>query len=315
MSLWLLAAGLALTPVVFGGRASARLATARWTRRCPRAALVLWQAIGLAGGLGAVGLGLVASVAPVAAVFPHGMHTLVGRVLAGPGLTGLGPAPLVALAWSLGVLAWLLAHTVRVTVKTVAEQRRQRLLVDLVADHAADHDAYILPTAERIAYCVPGRRVRVVLSQGTLDLLNRQELLAVLGHERAHARGRHDLILLPFVALAEAFPWLAAARAARQAVPVLLEMLADDQARRVHGELPLARALVRMATPRTGSSAAGVRALADAGVVHRLERLLGGADERPRWIPAVAYSIAGLLLVGPLAVLVAPLLCVVIRPA
>ncbi|MCT9934505.1 M56 family metallopeptidase [Planotetraspora sp. A-T 1434] len=314
MSLWLIAAGVALVPVVFGGRVSAQLAAAQWTRRCPKAALVLWQAIGLAGGLGAVGVGLVASVAPLAAVFPHGMHTLVGQVVDGHGLTGLGPAQLVALAWSLGVLAWLLAHTIRVTVKTIAEQRRQRLLVDVVADHAPDHDAHVLPTAERIAYCIPGRRARIVLSQGTLDLLNKQELLAVLGHERAHARGRHDLILLPFIALAEAFPWLAAARTARQVVPVLLEMLADDQARQVHGELPLARALVRMAIPLTGSSEAGVLALADTGVVHRLERLLRSAEDRPGWTPAVAYSIASLLLSGPVAVLVAPLLCVVIWP-
>ncbi|MGI5158770.1 hypothetical protein [Microbispora sp. CA-102843] len=91
-------------------------------------------------------------------------------------------------------------------------------------------------------------------------------------------------------------------------------MLADDQARRVHGELPLARALARMTTPRTGSSEAGVLALADTAVVHRLERLLHGADERSRWIPAVAYSIASLLLSGPVAVLIAPLLCVVIWP-
>ncbi|MEU6409192.1 M56 family metallopeptidase [Microbispora sp. NPDC046933] len=314
MSLWLLAAGVALVPVVFGGRVSARLAAAQWTRRCPRAALALWQAIGLAGGLGAVGVGLVASVAPLAAVFPHGMHTLIGQVLDGPGLTGLGPAQLVALAWSLGVLAWLIAHTVRVTVRTAAEQRRQRLLIDVVADHFPVHDAYVLPTAERVAYCVPGRRARIVLSRGTLDLLERQELLAVLGHERAHARGRHDLILLPFIALANAFPRLPAARTARQVVPVLLEMLADDQARRLHGELPLARALLRMATPRTGSSEVGVLALADTAVAHRLERLLPGADERSRWIPAVAYSAASLLLSGPTAVLIAPLLCVVIRP-
>ncbi|MGI5158769.1 M48 family metalloprotease [Microbispora sp. CA-102843] len=62
------------------------------------------------------------------------------------------------------------------------------------------------PPRNESSTCVPGRRARIVLSRGTLDLLERQELLAVLGHERAHARGRHDLILLPFIALADAFP-------------------------------------------------------------------------------------------------------------
>ncbi|SEH03235.1 Peptidase family M48 [Nonomuraea solani] len=307
---WLVAAGVALAPIAFGGRVARRLAGAAWTYRHPRAALVLWQASCLAGGLGAVGIGLVAAVAPLAAVFPHGMHALAGQIAAGQGLDGLGPPHVVALAWSVGLIVWLLVHTTGVTVKTAARQRRQRLLVDVVADHSPVHDAYVLPTRERVAYCLPGRRERVVLSQGTLDLLSLQELEAVLQHERAHARGRHDLVLLPFVALVQAFPWLPAAREARAAVPVLLEMMADDHARRAHGEILLARTLVRMATPALDDGAATL-ALADAAVAERVARLLR-RPERPRWVPAAAYSAATLLLSGPFAVLLAPLLCLTI---
>ncbi|MEV0621437.1 M56 family metallopeptidase [Nonomuraea sp. NPDC050404] len=307
MIIWLVATGIALTPIALGGRLARRLATASWTHRHPRAALVLWQAICLAGGLGAVGIGLVAAVAPLAAVFPHGMHTLAGQLVNGHGLAGLGGPHLVALAWSAGLIVWLLVHTTKVTVRTAGRQRRQRLLIDMVADHCPDRDAYVLPSRERIAYCLPGRRGRVVLSQGTLDLLSAQELEAVLGHERAHARGRHDLVLLPFIALARAFPWLPAARAARETVPLLLEMIADDHARRAHGEFVLARTLVLMAAPRSDGGALTF-ALADAAVAQRVERLLRRA-ERPRWVPAAAYSTATLLLSGPFAVLVAPVLC------
>ncbi|MFD1540553.1 M56 family metallopeptidase [Nonomuraea guangzhouensis] len=310
MIAWLVAAGVALLPVMLGDRTARALAGATWTHRCPRAALVLWQAVGLAAGLGAVGLGLVAAVAPLAAVFPHGMHTLVRQIVSGQGLDGLGPVHLLALAWSAGLMSWLLIHTVRVAAKTIRERRRQRLLVDVVADHHPAHDAYILPVAEHVAYCVPGRHGRIVLSQGTLDLLTAQELAAVLGHERAHARGHHDLALLPFVALAHAFPWLVCTRTARQAVAVLLEMIADDHACRAHGELPLARALVRMAAGEPGPGSATF-ALADAGVVERLQRLLTERGQ-PRWVPAAAYSTAGLLLSGPLAVLIAPLICITI---
>ncbi|GAA3509400.1 hypothetical protein FHR32_005675 [Streptosporangium album] len=80
MILWLISAGISLTPVVLGGRVAEHLAAAPWTHRCPRAALVLWQAIGLSGGLGAVGVGLVAAAAPLAVLFPHGMHTLVWQI-------------------------------------------------------------------------------------------------------------------------------------------------------------------------------------------------------------------------------------------
>ena len=199
-------------------------------------------------------------------------------------------------------------HTVRVATKTIRERRRQRLLVDVVADHSPAHDVYVLPVSEHVAYCVPGRDRRIVLSRGTLELLAPKELQAVLGHERAHARGHHDLALLPFVALAHAFPWLASARTARHAVAVLVEMIADDHACRAHGALPLARALVRMATAESGPGLAAL-SLADAGVVERLNRLLGERAQ-PRWVPAAAYSTAGLLLSGPVAVLVAPLVCI-----
>ncbi|MEV3982682.1 M56 family metallopeptidase [Nonomuraea sp. NPDC049758] len=307
MIAWFVAAGAALLPVTLGGRVARALAGAAWSYRCPRAALALWQAIGLGAGLGAVGLGLVAAVAPPAAVFPHGMHTLLRQIVSGHGLDGLGPLHLLALAWSAGLLSWLAVHTARATAKTLRERRRQRLLVDVVADHHPAYDAYVLPVAGQVAYCVPGRRRRIVLSQGTLDALAPAELRAVLEHERAHARGRHHLALLPFVALSHAFSWLPAARTAREAVAVLLEMIADDHARRLHGELPLARALVRMAA---GGAAPGVAtfALADAGVVERLERLLDGRG-RPRWVSAAAYSAAVLQLSGPLAVLIAPLVC------
>ncbi|MDP9843078.1 M56 family metallopeptidase [Streptosporangium lutulentum] len=313
MIVWLVAAAAALVPLLLGGQAAERLAGADWTRRCPRAALVMWQAIGLAGGTGAIGVGLVAAVAPLAAVFPHGAHTLIRQILDGRGLDGLGPAHIAALVWSVSLIGWLSLHTVRIAVRTVRAQSRQRLLVDVTADLGVIHGAYVLPGARPMAYCIPGRRARIVLSAGTLELLGAEELEAVLSHERAHATGRHDLLLLPFLALAHAFPWLPAATTARQVVPVLLEMLADDQARRAHGDLPLARALVRMAAPVTGPTAVGSLALADTAVVDRVERLLG-RRQRPGWVPAVAYCAAGLLLSGPLAVLIAPVLCITVWP-
>ncbi|MGW0198068.1 M56 family metallopeptidase [Nonomuraea sp. NPDC003201] len=310
MIAWLIAAGIALLPLALGDQAARRLAGAAWTHRCPRAALALWQAIGVAAGLGAVGLGLVAAVAPLAAVFPHGAHTLARQIVSGHGLDGLGPVQLLALTWSAGLMSWLLIHTVRTTTKTIRERRRQRLLVDVVADHSPAHDVYVLPVAEHVAYCVPGRHRRIVLSQGTLDALTAQELQTVLEHERAHARGHHDLALLPFVALEHAFPWLACARTARQTVAVLLEMIADDHASRAHGELPLARALVRMATCGPGPGLASF-GLADAGVVERLQRLLS-ERRQSHWVPAAAYSAAGLLLSGPVAVLIAPVVCITV---
>ncbi|WP_433498799.1 M56 family metallopeptidase [Sphaerimonospora sp. CA-214678] len=177
-----------------------------------------------------------------------------------------------------------------------------------MADHVSEHDAYVLPNPRPVAYCVPSRRARVVLSQGTLHVLDERQLKAVVEHERAHAAGRHDLVLLPFVACARAFPWLPWARLAHQAVAALLEMLADDRARRRYGATVLAQALVTMAVSATGERGVAAPALADVGVVERLERLVRPPRRRP-WAPVLACLASALLLSGPVAVLVAPVLC------
>ncbi|WP_436763429.1 M56 family metallopeptidase [Streptosporangium sp. V21-05] len=311
MTAWMLAAGIALLPLLLGGRVTARLASAAWTSRQPRAALVLWQAIGLSAGLGAFGLGLIAAVAPLAAAFPHGAHTLGDQIADGRGLSGLGWGHVAALLWSLSLPAWLLAHTARTLITTAAGRRRQRLLIDLVADLDRGYGAYVLPEARPVAYCVPGRgrrRARVVVSRGALERLSPRHVHAVLAHERAHARGRHDLVLLPFAALARAFPMLGAPRTAVRAVSALLEMLADDQARRHHGDLVLAQAIVRMVTPGERRPAHTL-ALAQVDVAQRLGRLLTDATAPDRGTALAAYSAAAGLLSGPLTVLVAPVVC------
>ena len=90
----------------------------------------------------------------------------------------------------------------------------------LVVDHPA-----------AAAYCVPGLRSAIVISAGALDLLDQAELAAVLAHERAHLRDRHDLVLLPFTALLSAFRWSAQPAGRHGAVALLVEMHADDCAR------------------------------------------------------------------------------------
>ena len=68
-----------------------------------------------------------------------------------------------------------------------------------------------------------------MVSAGVLDLLDDGQLAAVLSHERAHARARHDLVLLPFAALCRALPGVRWARTAEEAVALLVEMAADDR--------------------------------------------------------------------------------------
>src|ERR1700683_5316787 len=82
-------------------QAAAVLATARWPRRAPAAAIVLWQALGLGWGLAAIGTLIALGTAGASAGEPGsgvagGALTELGR-LAG-GQLGFGAVALVRLA-------------------------------------------------------------------------------------------------------------------------------------------------------------------------------------------------------------------------
>ncbi|MBF6338911.1 M56 family metallopeptidase [Nocardia abscessus] len=251
-------AGLAL---LLAGPAPALLSRATWTYRTPRAALVLWQAIALAAVLSAFGSGL-AIAAELLVPGPDGRPTTAPtREIDALGLP-LWLAYVFVFALTLLVGARLIYAVVRVGVHTRRRRARHRMLVDLL-DQSGPHrraaDIRVLAATEPIAYCLPGLRQRVVLSEGTLTNLADAEVTAIVSHERSHLRARHDLVLEAFTAVHEAFPRVVRSKAALGSVKLLIELLADDSAVKVTGPKPLARALVACAksTAPQGALAAG----------------------------------------------------------
>jgi Zn-dependent protease with chaperone function len=254
--------------------AALALAAARWPRRSPAAAIVLWQALGLGWGLAAVGalagLGSAGSHLGVA----EGALALATDALRGRGPQGYG-LRLLALAAGLVlllVLCWILLAAFAAVVRA---RRRQRVLLSLLA-HGDPKvpGALVVDHPAAAAYCVPGLRPEIVISAGTLDLLDSAELAAVLAHERAHLRERHDLVLLPFTALLRAFRWTGVAREANAAVGLLVEMLADDRALRHRPARELATALLRVGAAGGVQAPAGALAADGGQVAARVSRLL-----------------------------------------
>ena len=298
--------------------ASQALATARWPRRSPAVAIVLWQAIGLGWGLAAVGAlaGLGADQHPGVV---RGAYALAGRLIAGHGLAAAG-APglptgirLLALATGLILLLLLSGALVAAFAAVLRARRRQRVLLTLLA-HGDPKvpGALVVDHPAAAAYCVPGLRSKIVISAGALDLLDQAELAAVLAHERAHLRERHDLVLLPFTALLRPFRWSAAARAAHAAVAMLVEMLADDQALRHRpvAARELATALLRVGAAGGGRAPAGGLAVADRGadgqVAARVSRLLRPAPRLPWPVIALVCAVAALVVAVPATFLLLP---------
>ena len=270
------------------------LVQASWPRRSPAAAILLWQALGLASGLAAVGtlVGLACRAATSAwSALSLGQRSspytapVPGRPRPSARSDAL-PAIVVAvrltcLAAGLVLLASLCWVLVAASAAALQARRRQRVLLTLLAHGDPKVPGALVvdyPTAA--AYCLPGLRSQIVVSVGTLELLGRGELAAVLAHERAHLRERHDLVLLPFTALRRAFPRSATCADAHSAVALLVEMLADDRALRGRPTRELVSALVRFGTAGTCPAPAGALA---AG---------GGRDGRPGHPAAAAGAAA-----------------------
>jgi Zn-dependent protease with chaperone function len=290
------------------------LTRARWTWHSPRVAIVCWQAVGLTLGLSAIGLPLAYALAPYHAGTLPGVARFAGDAVRGRLPVAIGPAQLAGLASGLVVGGWLIGTTITCLVRTLRIRRRHRQLLTLVArDDPAAPGALVLDHPGAAAYCLPGvLRSRVVVSAGTLSLLDRAELAAVLSHERAHADERHDLVLLPFTALCRALPragWLRFAHramtAAHEAVALLVEMRADDKARRLHSGGPLAAALVRFAAAASVTPA-GALGLADEHLQARLDRLLQAGPRTPWLSRALALTAAVTLVSVPLSLFVLP---------
>jgi hypothetical protein len=333
-------------------RCASAMVGASWPRRSPAAAILLWQALGLAGGLAAVGALVAVGVNDEGTGVVGGV-LIVGQRLATGELTSHPEPPLVTLAQItclaagitlLAILWWVLLLAFAAVVQ--ARRRQRELLVLLAHGDPKAPGALVVDHPTAAAYCLPGIRSRIVVSVGTLDLLAPAELAAVLAHERAHLRARHDLVLIPFTSLRRAFPRSRVIAQSYLTVALLVEMMADDHAlralpapelqtaRELMPARELAKALLRFgvagtscapegALTVTGAAAAGSgRAdgwLSSAGspgpkapregegeITARVSRLLEPPPPLPRLVQAGIVIAAALLVSGVVLLLVMP---------
>jgi Zn-dependent protease with chaperone function len=290
---------------------------ASWPRRSPAAAILLWQALGLAGGLAAVGALVAVGVSGEGsrAGVIGGLAALARRLAYGQPVAPHQPLlptvfRLAALTAGFVLFTALCGVLLMAFAAAVGARRRHRELLALLAhgDPKAP-GALVVDHPAAAAYCLPGIRSQIVVSVGTLDLLAPAELSAVLAHERAHVRARHDLVLIPFTSLRRAFPRSRVMAQAYRTVALLVEMMADDHALRLRGLLPkeLAIALLRFGTAATGTAApAGALAAAEGELTARVNRLLAPQPPLSRTAQAAVVLASALLVAVPLVLLVTP---------
>jgi Zn-dependent protease with chaperone function len=289
-----IALGLLALGVLLAEPVSRSLARAHWPARDPVGALLVWQAVGLAGGLALLGSGVVYALAPLGPTLPEAIDAAVDTLGAGR-LPALGLTHVLALAAALVLALRLVGVLVAVTARTLHARRRHRDLLDLLATPwPAAPGARVLDHPVPVAYCLPGLRSRLVVSAGVLDALDPPAVKAVLAHEQAHLRERHDLVVLPFVAWGATAPFVRGMVCAQVAVAALVEMRADDVASGAVNPVQLTGAL------RTMGGAAPAAALSS--FTDALDRRLLRITSPPPPLPGAVRVLVRLAAVGLVAV-------------
>lgn len=250
------------------------LKRAAWPSRAPGAALILWQAIGISGGLSLVTAPLTWGLQPFGSEVLSATAELWQGALR-QGLTAVPDDPrwhpfgLAAITLGLLLfvhLALVLLHT---AYRTFRQRKKHREFVEILSaslqeEHHEASDSLsgightrVLPVEHPLAYCLPAmNHPMTVVSQGLLKELTSAQLAAVLAHESAHLTQRHDILRLAFEAWHKAAPWLPATRVAVNEVTQLTEIMADDYALRTHDRQDLTTALAHTAEDNAGAAVA-----------------------------------------------------------
>jgi len=249
------------------------LVRSRWTELTPRAAIVLWQAIGLAVGVAILGACFAAASYSDPGTYPRQHVTdFTAKLASSHPVRAVHPDQLFGLTAGLIVATLLLGSVVVKAVGLTRTRARHRMLIDLLStEHSELSGAFVLDHPHATAFSLPGLRPRIVVSTGALDALQGDEVGAVLAHEQAHLRARHDLVLLPFRAFGSLMPRSRTLARIDENVTALIEMAADDRAMRQCDPKALVRALCRLSGADSSSLALG---MTPSALSRRVERVL-----------------------------------------
>jgi len=211
----------------------------------------------------------------------------------------------LGIALFLAVVVRTLWCTVRATFHDLRDRRTRIAILDLVGSRDVVPGALVIDHPAPYAFCVGGRRHRVVVTSGLLGALSDAEFRAVLAHENAHLRQRHHVAILISRALFGTLaPFLPAFRSAMPLVRLYAELSADDCARTWVGARPLRSALAALAC---GPAPTGTLAASAHDVEARLVRLSGSRRRLGLLGSTFAAVGIGTAILVPLTLAAAPL--------
>lgn len=248
------------------------LARGGWTERAPRLGIAAWQSLTatLVTAVALAGFALILPTVRVSAGLADLLRACAMALraqYATPGGVAAGASGAVLAAVVLSRCGYCVVSELRTAAR---ERARHRDVLELTGRANREVGAIVLDDAAPAVYCLPGRRRRIVVTDGALALLDERQLAAALAHERAHLDQRHDLVIAWAAGLARAFPRIPVFARGLAESRRLVELLADDVAARATDRLTLAEALLNLAGGRTPAAALG----AASGAMARVQRLI-----------------------------------------
>lgn len=312
-----IAAVLAAYAAVAGLLGGSLLRRGRWATRAPLPGIIVWLAaawsvivatvlagLSLAVDSTAIGGQLSQAIGACVIRLRSAYATPGGRSVAWPGLI----VTAIVLAWAALAVARYLGVDRRMAL-------RHAEAAHLVGWWEPALGAVLLDHGAPAAYSISSRPPTIVVTSGALRALDDIQLVAVLAHEHAHLRARHQLLQALARIAQRTAPFLPLLRHADEQVATLIELHADDMATRLCGPAPLASALAVLATAAASDAATGTGAAPDpspglsatsADVLQRIHRLLRpiapAGRFRRRLLGAAAFALA----VGPILLALIP---------
>jgi Zn-dependent protease with chaperone function len=293
--------------VIMGSIGARRLQRAQWPQRSPRLGMLAWQALSVSIVLAAllIGVTLAVPTLPIStrlATLLDACWLAIREQYSTPGGATVASVGVLLVVAVLGRLGFSLAVEV---LSAFCRRREQRRRLMIVAPSDPSTGVLVVPHATSAVYCLPGRPGVVVCTSAAVAALDGRQLRAVLAHERAHLRSRHDMILTAAAGLQTGFPFVPAFTLARAELARLVEMQADDAAVASDDRRVLASALLRLAegaVPAVAMGAGGRTALA------RMRRLARPPHPLTRPWSAVAAGSALMVVLLPLLIAAGPAL-------
>lgn len=219
-------------------------------------------------------------------------------------LTGLDQLPLSSVVIVMFAVASVVA-LVRSVFASIGEARVVRALpllplddpeLSSVAESSGAGRIYVLPTSQPSAFCVGLLRPRVVLTEGLLARLDRDERAAVVWHEGMHARAHEPLKCLLARVSTRTFFWLPLLGDLLNRYLLAKELDADRRATANTNRRALVGALSEVAEQQTPAAAVGLAEFSAA----RIDRIFDPATP----LPALFRARSVALTTGSLATLV-----------